>query len=282
MDNMGDKWAPQVIKAVYAFILGIITNPIIALLALGSQAEHDLIPLSQSQQDLPVSTVVGDPSSSSPITSPAAPSMARMFSSSSSARPRPPLTANVSTLSRLSNLPAQPPLSPSIAATANSTTLLSPPVPPPSSPMVGRPRAFTASSYNPSLYSLGGTGGRNQRRPRASSRATQGGEEVTFGGSPIAADQAGAGGDVESPTIGGLPVAGRKELPSAWLGAPINPAVEPSSPSPSGLGLGVGGGRLGELQMQEKMEAPRESLEGTRVDSAEFSREEVGEKKAEL
>jgi hypothetical protein len=279
-----------------------------------------------------------------------------IFSSSSSSRPRPPLTANVSTLSRASPHPANnhqlhPPSSP-IAAT-NAT--FSPPQPQ-SSPMVagGRPRALTASSYNPSLYSLGGTGGRNQRRPRASSRAGEGGatggageagathdgsslyeeggegarrqgegEEtllapmmMTMGGrergASVSSSRSGGGasggasggrlrsgsstgrkrassfltrtregGENEGEGGGGgegdlgLPVAGRKELPSAWLGAPVESS---GSSAPSSLasasGLGGGGGRLGDLQRLEKMEAPRESLEGGREESAELERGE--------
>ncbi|WVF72033.1 hypothetical protein IAT40_006845 [Kwoniella sp. CBS 6097] len=47
-DNMsaeagGWKWAPMVIKCVYGAVLGWYTNPIIASMALGSQAEHHLL-----------------------------------------------------------------------------------------------------------------------------------------------------------------------------------------------------------------------------------------------
>lgn len=41
--NMGNKWAPQAIKGVYGCIVGWITNPIIASLALGGQSEHHLL-----------------------------------------------------------------------------------------------------------------------------------------------------------------------------------------------------------------------------------------------
>ncbi|KAL1411071.1 hypothetical protein Q8F55_002018 [Vanrija albida] len=41
--NIGGLWAPQAIKCVYAAILGWITNPVIATLALGSQADHHLV-----------------------------------------------------------------------------------------------------------------------------------------------------------------------------------------------------------------------------------------------
>jgi hypothetical protein len=41
--NMYGTWAPQAIKGVYGAIVGWVTNPVIAILALGSQAEHHLI-----------------------------------------------------------------------------------------------------------------------------------------------------------------------------------------------------------------------------------------------
>ncbi|WWC89867.1 uncharacterized protein L201_004795 [Kwoniella dendrophila CBS 6074] len=49
------KWSPMVIKCIYGAVVGWITNPIIACLALGSQAEHHLIIISENQnqeQDL--------------------------------------------------------------------------------------------------------------------------------------------------------------------------------------------------------------------------------------
>lgn len=41
--NLGGKWAPQAIKLVYGALVGWVTNPVIATLALGSQAEHHLL-----------------------------------------------------------------------------------------------------------------------------------------------------------------------------------------------------------------------------------------------
>lgn len=41
--NMYGTWAPQAIKGVYGAVVGWVTNPVIATLALGSQAEHHLI-----------------------------------------------------------------------------------------------------------------------------------------------------------------------------------------------------------------------------------------------
>ncbi|WWD01238.1 hypothetical protein V866_008180 [Kwoniella sp. B9012] len=45
--EVGWKWSPMVIKCVYGAVVGWITNPVIASLALGSQAEHHLIVISE-------------------------------------------------------------------------------------------------------------------------------------------------------------------------------------------------------------------------------------------
>ncbi|OCF55795.1 hypothetical protein L486_06547 [Kwoniella mangroviensis CBS 10435] len=45
--EVGWKWSPMVIKCVYGAVVGWITNPVIASLALGSQAEHHLIIISE-------------------------------------------------------------------------------------------------------------------------------------------------------------------------------------------------------------------------------------------
>ncbi|WWC60969.1 uncharacterized protein I303_103546 [Kwoniella dejecticola CBS 10117] len=44
--EVGWRWSPMVIKCVYGAVLGWITNPVIACLALGSQAEHHLLVMS--------------------------------------------------------------------------------------------------------------------------------------------------------------------------------------------------------------------------------------------
>lgn len=56
-DNMGNKWAPQVIKGVYGAVVGWVTNPVIALLALGSQADHHLIVVEHVDEE---ATIAGD------------------------------------------------------------------------------------------------------------------------------------------------------------------------------------------------------------------------------
>lgn len=184
--NMGNKWAPQVIKLVYGAIVGWVTNPVIAILALGSQADHHLIVVENDEEQ----TVVGDgpaevddtihedeeynhtprspttprttlsrapPSpttNTSPLVRPIMPNTRPRATSSlsSSSRIRPPLTANVSGLSPL----------PSAAAD----------LPPLERPVYGRERGLTVSSIGSNYsYALGGTGGRAQR-PRASTAAS--------------------------------------------------------------------------------------------------------------
>lgn len=48
--NMGNVWAPQAIKGVYGCIVGWITNPIIASLALGGQSEHHLLVVPEDKE----------------------------------------------------------------------------------------------------------------------------------------------------------------------------------------------------------------------------------------
>ncbi|ORX33414.1 hypothetical protein BD324DRAFT_639705 [Kockovaella imperatae] len=58
-NNIPNKWAPQVIKLVYGAIVGWVTNPIIAVLALGSQADCHLVVVEHDveQGDVGVTTV---------------------------------------------------------------------------------------------------------------------------------------------------------------------------------------------------------------------------------
>ena len=59
--NMGSRWAPQVIKMVYGAIVGWVTNPVIAVLALGSQAECHLVVVEHDEE---VAAHEGEPGSS--------------------------------------------------------------------------------------------------------------------------------------------------------------------------------------------------------------------------
>lgn len=49
-DNVQSTWAPQIIKAVYGAIVGWVTNPVIALLALGSQADSHLMVVEDEEE----------------------------------------------------------------------------------------------------------------------------------------------------------------------------------------------------------------------------------------
>ncbi len=139
---MGNKWAPQAIKLVYGFILGILTNPLIAILALGSQAEHHLLVVEQpsdiEKQGQVEQTTMPSPPGGRSLT---------LIPSSTGSRRRPSIIAN-------------------------GSGMLAPPSLAGSSPILTRPRALTSASETVSVYSLGGTGGRAQR-PRGGSRASE-------------------------------------------------------------------------------------------------------------
>jgi hypothetical protein len=159
--NLGSKWAPQVIKLVYGAIVGWITNPVIAVLALGSQADHHLIVVEEKDEESRGETLQEEESISPGLsnhgTSPLVPSTPnnrpRAISNlSTSSRARPPMTTNVSRLSPLPPHANLPPDSP------NAT----------SRPMY-RDRGLTVSSMGSNYsYALGGSGGRAQRTRSAS------------------------------------------------------------------------------------------------------------------
>jgi hypothetical protein len=188
-NNMGSGWAPQIIKMVYGAIVGWITNPVIAILALGSQSEHHLIVVEEKVEDGGIRTILeeeegmneglGEPRETTlrPPVFPSTPSRHRANTAASHVSQnshhshtsvpsspfslRPPLTANVSHLSPTNGL--LPPQTP----TRESYT---------------RPRGATVTSTNTQRsfsYSLGGTGGRAQR-PRAASRASARGVMPVF------------------------------------------------------------------------------------------------------
>ncbi|CED84414.1 Protein of unknown function DUF2456 [Phaffia rhodozyma] len=278
--NLGNKWAPQVIKLVYALILGVITNPVIAILALGSQAEHHLIPLPSPPIDAPNET--------STILTPGSPSMGDR-------RRRPSFTANTSLLT-------VPPVTPPRKARSPSSIHGSPfgQQPPTSSPMTlgpTRPRAMTNASETVSLYSLGGMGGRAQRanRPRANSRASvtdsylgsSGQENVTIEGGqvrlgPPLLTPSGEFeyGQTRATRSGSTSTSGSNIPPQPLLapgrlstrershsGASSSRAIGSFqstgmvSPGEGTLSGGLGVGRVMQLQNALELEAPRESLE---------------------
>lgn len=197
--NMGNKWAPQVIKAVYGAIVGWITNPVIATLALGSQAESHLLVVEHDEEEggmegagtipedeevLASPTLRPPPASPGVSTSrqlstlpvPSTPTSIRPRSGSNASRiSRPPLTANVSQLSPLPSTAILPPSpSPGVFTRPRGPSV--------SVSVTGRPRGATVSSQTSNRsysYALGGTGGRAQR-PRAASRATATGIPTLF------------------------------------------------------------------------------------------------------
>lgn len=262
----GALWAPQTIKLIFAFLLGCITNPVIAILALGSQSEHHLIPIAQVPALDPASVPL--PTTAVPPSSPSA----------STRSGRPPLVANVSHMGSY----AGPSTGGGAAALDENFEKA-----------LRRPRAYTASSTTSSGgYSLGGTGGRAQR-PRAGSRASS-----IFGtpgsapfqpspnpatGPPSAfmapgtpsrqsrlrgyssASLRGGSTSGEGTSTDAPPVSSARSLPAAVaLGAPI---------------LGSKPGTLVDRMRAAELDAPRESVE-LRAEAAgelaETSREDVG------
>ncbi|WVQ78534.1 hypothetical protein IAT38_000620 [Cryptococcus sp. DSM 104549] len=160
-DNMAEtgwKWAPMVIKGVYGAVLGWITNPVIAALALGSQAERHLVVVKHGDEEAavasagaaggvptimedeelvpprfpnsprfistPTSTSLpGTPRLGSTNLAPSTPTRPRARSRASStlsARSRPPLTADCT------DMPTLPPPSPGVPAYAGGGALTVP------------------------------------------------------------------------------------------------------------------------------------------------------------
>ena len=192
--NMGNKWAPQVIKLVYGAIVGWVTNPVIAVLALGSQADHHLIMVERNEEEavegegteagaverdqMAVPPTIQEEGDGDSLVPPSTPRRAPTLSSPL-ARTVPlgtPLSQRVRSYSNVSSSSAtarnRPPL------TANVSGLS--PLPPPSIPLAsplepfgtpdlarptyGRERGMTVSSTGSGYsYALGGTGGRAKR-----------------------------------------------------------------------------------------------------------------------
>lgn len=186
--NMGGKWAPQAIKCVYGAVVGWVTNPVIAVLALGSQAEHHLLVVEHDdveQTAVAASTAMEVPEGQEMLDSIPTiregeelepPTMRSRAASSTpsrrSMRPPPSPTismgrmrahSNASVVSATPSFSGRPPL------TANVSYLTAlPSTPLPSDATVPtRPRGATVSSSSASVrsfsYMLGGTGGRAQR-----------------------------------------------------------------------------------------------------------------------
>lgn len=202
--NMGNKWAPQVIKFVYAAIVGWVTNPIIAILALGSQSEHHLVAVGvdpeagtagaggdqaeihtireEDEHDYVAAQAATNGSSGPPSTTPPFHEPFRSNTTGhsplggqdtqgSSPRRSPLLTPSRAPDGRPARSRAgsvsvsRPPL------TANASSISQLDSTPRTAPQ--RPRGLTTSSFVSTTsgsnfaYALGGTGGRAQRRPRS-------------------------------------------------------------------------------------------------------------------
>lgn len=198
----------QIIKCVYGFLLGIITNPIIAMLALGSQAEHNLLvqriaekekeknaeESSDSEPQAVLATITEIPPTplhlqrpSMPMTPSSRISRLRSGSYASSIR-QSGFTVDVSDIPVDSPIRLAPPLA--LPATPMAPTMMERSGPPqvqtPGSVVPRRPRALTGASEAGSYYSLGGTGGRAQRGRRPSVLSVQ---QVGVPGTPMASNQ---------------------------------------------------------------------------------------------
>jgi hypothetical protein len=201
--NMGNKWAPQVIKLVYGAIVGWVTNPVIAVLALGSQADHHLILVEKEGDEEGTieggEQIVGDQTAIPPTIQEEGeagytlgppgtprrvpPSPRSTIIPSPLARNVPlgtPLSQRVRSYSNVSSSSHRPPLT---ANVSGLSPLPAPHIPlstpietlaTPERPVYGRERGMTVSSVSSGYsYALGGTGGRAKRsRSTTSASAT--------------------------------------------------------------------------------------------------------------
>lgn len=222
--NLGNQWAPQVIKLVYGAIVGWVTNPVIAILALGSQADHHLILVEDEKSSgdeerdvgadghgLEGARAVGVPTiheegeaSGDTLVPPGTPRLAPASPRSSPNTRTSVLATPFSQRARASSnasFSSRPPL------TANASGLS--PLPPTHMPLsspgevverpaYGRERGMTVSSVGSGFsYALGGTAGRAQR-PRATTAASTSGLPVARQPIPdVTVSQADGQNDVE-------------------------------------------------------------------------------------
>ncbi|RXK41083.1 hypothetical protein M231_01714 [Tremella mesenterica] len=204
--NIGSKWAPQVIKLIYGAVVGWITNPVIATLALGSQADHHLVivPISSDvenqitddihpipeedetvQHTIPptVQTPGGSPKTlrrpilMGSLSSPSKPNsigmnVTKRSRAASVTSTKPPLCANVSNIPLIQSS-LESPSRPRSGTNRTNASIITPPsasVGSMSRATGGRPRGATTSSaisQGSYSYALGGTGGRAKRTARS-------------------------------------------------------------------------------------------------------------------
>lgn len=196
--NMGNVWAPQAIKGVYGCIVGWITNPIIASLALGSQSEHHLLVVEGEEAEAQIGGVRGDvPPGTSPVietiveeevvegrpmpnNTPSSPFL-RPFrpDSNSSGLAAPSIASQTGSAGRTAGQTLGVPVTPvrtrsgSLSRpplTANASQLPPPspqtqatPIRPPQRPVVRARGLSTSAAMSQFSYQLGGTGGRAKR-----------------------------------------------------------------------------------------------------------------------
>jgi len=225
----------QIIKCVYAFVLGIITNPIIALLALGSQAEHNLLIEKQAREEQEKPTepeaepeeVLSTPARPAlPPSTPTTRGRGRMHSGSiSGSGRRMSFTANVNELplaspSARSAFNFEAPTTPMTPGVDAGNRMIPPPTPGSVAPR--RPRAMTGASDAGSYYSLGGTGGRAQRkrRPSTASVTLQTATQNQIGGTPsrLGMVDVSDGRTARQRTLTESTISPIRQIPQAWMG----------------------------------------------------------------
>jgi hypothetical protein len=263
---------------VYGFLLGIITNPIIAMLALGSQAEHNLLVQriaekekeknaeessdSEPQAVLATSTEIPPTAlqrPSMPMTPSSRISRLRSGSYASSIR-QSGFTVDVSGIPVDSPVRLAPPLA--LPATPMTPTMMERSGPPqvqtPGSVFPRRPRALTGASETGSYYSLGGTGGRAQRARRPSVLSVQ---QVGTSGTPNqiqnqnqaqAQDQDRSGTGNRQRTMTESTISPIRQIPPTW----ISQGTGTKTMTGMGMGMGSGTGRAEDPDSVETLTLP--------------------------
>jgi hypothetical protein len=265
---------------VYGFLLGIITNPIIAMLALGSQAEHNLLvqriaeqekeknaeESSNSEPQAVLATSTEIPPTPLRLQRPIMPmtpssriSRLRSGSYASSIR-QSGFTVDVTDISIDSPIRLAPPLA--LPATPMTPTMMERSGPPqvqtPGSVFPRRPRALTGASETGSYYSLGGTGGRAQRGRRPSVLSVQ---QVGTSGTPNqiqnqnqaqAQDQDRSGTGNRQRTMTESTISPIRQIPPAW----ISQGTGTTTMTGMGMGIGSGTGRAEDPDSVETLTLP--------------------------
>lgn len=261
---------------MYGFLLGIITNPIIAMLALGSQAEHNLLvqriaekekeknaeESSDSEPQVLATSTEIPPTPLQRPTMPMTPSsrISRLRSGSYASSIRQSgFTVDVTDIPVDSPVRLAPPLA--LPATPMTPTMMERSGPPqvqtPGSVVPRRPRALTGASETGSYYSLGGTGGRAQRARRPSVLSVQ---QVGTSGTPLASnqnqnqaqaqDQDRSGTGNRQRTMTESTISPIRQIPQAWM------STGTGAMTGMGMGMGSGTGRAEDPDSVETLTLP--------------------------